>query len=346
MLKQEIFAVGTWNGFPFSLNDLRKMAASFTALGEVLKVPLKLGHNDEQPVTDGQPALGWVSQMEVIGDKLVATFEDVPDIVMQAFEKKLYRSVSIELDFDVEHKGTPYDFVITAVALLGADMPAVNVLNDLAAFMSRNSNLPRGDYTAGRHLSFTTISGNRTEKTTMTPEEIAAMQAENAKLKADAITASAKFSALETSSKAEKEASDARFAAIEADQKKAKVDAARSNFTAILEKAVSEKAITPAQRESFSKILRLDDDEHVLTISEDDVKALFSADDDSNKFSKQNAKDNDDEHQDDPAQSLTEKTYAYMSKSGSTDFSASMEVVMKAEPELAREYINSNGEIN
>ena len=181
-LTQEIFAVGTWNGFPFTLNDLRKMAASFMALGDVLKVPLKLGHNDEQEMTDGQPALGWVTGMSVNEEttppKLVAEFDDVPDVVFQAFEKKLYRSVSIELDFDVTHKGTPYEFVITAAALLGADMPAVNVLNDLAAFMSaKNSNLAQGGYTAGKHLSFTTITGNR-EESTMTPEQEAQLRLE------------------------------------------------------------------------------------------------------------------------------------------------------------------------
>ena len=34
----------------------------------------------------------------------MAEFTDVPDIVMSAFKKKLYRNVSIELDAGVQHK--------------------------------------------------------------------------------------------------------------------------------------------------------------------------------------------------------------------------------------------------
>ena len=142
----------------------------------MLKVPLKLGHNDEQPVTDGQPALGWVTAMEVVGDKLVADFDHIPPVLMEAFDKKLYRNVSIELDFDVVHKDTAYDFVITAVALLGADMPAVNVLNDLGALMSRNCYTPQSDYSAGRGMTFSSVS--RSRGNTMTPEEEAKLRQE------------------------------------------------------------------------------------------------------------------------------------------------------------------------
>ena len=345
-LKQEVFAVGKWNGMPFTRDDLTKIVSSFNSLKEVLKVPLKLGHNEEQPVLDGQPALGWVEGLSVVGDKLVAEFDHVPEIMVEAFNAKRYRSVSVELDFVVKHKGTVYDFVLTAVALLGADMPAVNVLNDLGAYMSRNSNLPRSDYVAGKQASFSSINGNMQE-TTMTPEEIAAMKQKNAELEAALTTSKADFTALETKAKSEKEESDKRFKAIEDEQKKTKVDDARSKFTAMLEDAVKAEKITPAQRETYTKVLGIDDDEKVLALEEADVKALFAADDDEDEDDKDKdmAKDKDKDKEGAPGTKLTAKAYEHMEKSGSKDFSASLATVMKANPELAAEYVHSNGEM-
>ncbi len=347
-LKQEIFAVGTWNKMSFNLANLQSMVASFKQLGTVLKVPLKLGHNDKQAVTDGQPALGWVTELEVIGDKLVATFDHVPDIIFKAFQKKLYRNVSLELDMNVKHKGTVYDFVVTAVALLGADMPAVNVLNDLAAFFNAggNGNIADGGYDAGEHLTFVTLTGNR-EDTTMKPEEEAELRKQLAEAKSTSETAKAKFAALEKTQDADKVKFEAEKAAFEKDQDKIKIDAARSVFTTMLEKAVTDKAITPAQREAFTKALRIDDDAAVLLIKEEDVKALFGAADDKGKFSKASGKDEeDDANKDDPSQSLVEKTYASMSESGEKNFNTAMFSVMRANPGLAREYVDSNGEVS
>ena len=345
-LTQEIFAAGNWNGFPFTVNDLRKMAASFNDLKDVLKVPLKLGHNDEQSVTDGQPALGWVTGMLVDGDqtppKLVAEFEDVPDIVFEAFTKKLYRSVSIELDFDVKHKGTMYDFVITAVALLGADMPAVNVLNDLTAFMSADRQLAESGYAAGSHLSFSTIKGS-IEESTMTPEEEVKLRAELAKAQAENVAITVKFSALETQAATDAKAANDKFAQIEADRKAAEITAARDKFAAMLEGAVTDKLITPAQREAFAKALRLDDDDSVLALSEDDVKGLY-ADATGDEFSRDKSKQTKSDLRAD--HSLSTMTYAHMEKSGSTDFSDSLSIVMQANPELAAEYVDSNGEVS
>ena len=103
-LTAEIFAVGRWNGFEFSLVDLQRIAETFKALGDKHRVPLKFGHNNEQPMTDGQPALGWVTDVWVAGEKLMAKFSDIPEIVFNAMQKKLYNNVSVELDFDEREK--------------------------------------------------------------------------------------------------------------------------------------------------------------------------------------------------------------------------------------------------
>lgn len=341
-LTQEIFAVGTWNGFPFTLNDLRKMAQAFKDLGQYLKVPLKIGHNDEQAITDGQPAIGWVTDMTVDEQskppKLIATFDDVPGIVSEAIAKKLYRNVSIELDFDVAHKDARYDFVVTAVALLGADLPAVNVLNDLGAFLaSRDSNLPQGDYSVGRHVTFSAIK--QPIGGAMTLEE---MQAALAKKEAELAAANAKFSTLETTSKAQFEALQANFDKLQADTKAAAVTAARAKFTAILDDAVRSGSIIPAQREVFKTVLGLDDDEKVVELNEADVKALFGNAGTPPDGKTAGSDDDDGETADVKLVSLTRK---FMLDHGERSFTKAFFSVAGANPELHAEYLAQNGEV-
>ncbi len=148
----EIFAVGTWNGYPFTVEDLEAIAANFEALKEVRKVPLKLGHDEDQPLTDGMPALGWVDKVWVEGEKLLAHFIDLPDVVGDAIASRAYRTVSVELDMDARHKGQDYKYVLSGVALLGATLPAVNNLADLTEYLSQTG--PAG----GRRMVFTAIN--------------------------------------------------------------------------------------------------------------------------------------------------------------------------------------------
>lgn len=129
-----IFSVGTWNGLKFEESDLDAMVASFDALGKATKVPLKLGHG--RTVPDGQPAMGWVDRIWREGKKLVADFSDVPQLLYEAINKKLYRQVSVELLKDYFRGNQAFPWVLDAVALLGADIPAVKDLPDLKALMT------------------------------------------------------------------------------------------------------------------------------------------------------------------------------------------------------------------
>ncbi len=135
----EIFAVGTWNGFKFSREDLEEIAANTRGLMQRNrhKPPLKLGHDPDQSLlgqVDGDPALGWIENVRAQGDKLLADFVDVPDIVVRAMEGALFRQVSAEM----QHID-PMGWMLTAVALLGADLPAVKTLEDLQVYLSERS---------------------------------------------------------------------------------------------------------------------------------------------------------------------------------------------------------------
>ncbi len=127
----EIFAAGRWNGQTFDEDDLDNIVKSFEALGLSGRIPLKIGHNFEQPLTDGQPALGWVDRIWRDGKKLLANFRDVPRVVYDAIRAGRYKHVSIELLRDVQADTRTVPFVLDAVALLGADVPAVGSLKDL-----------------------------------------------------------------------------------------------------------------------------------------------------------------------------------------------------------------------
>ena len=129
----EIFATGVWNGTTIKAKHLNEMASNHQLFSRKLRVPLKFGHNDEQPFTDGQPALGWVSRLRVEGNKLLADFVDMPEKVFQVIKAGMFDRVSAEVLFGVENGEDNVGTVLVGVALLGADLPAVTDLEGLAS---------------------------------------------------------------------------------------------------------------------------------------------------------------------------------------------------------------------
>lgn len=136
----EIFSAGTWNGETFTAEDLAEIADNFRRLQAHLQPPLKFGHDEGQTLlgqADGDPALGWVEALQVDGDRLVATFAGVPPVVEEAIRAGRYRKVSAELYLDVRHRGRRLGKALKAVALLGADLPAVTNLQDLGSYLTQ-----------------------------------------------------------------------------------------------------------------------------------------------------------------------------------------------------------------
>lgn len=136
MQSVEVFAVGTWNRFKFVEEDLQEIVNNTTALMTEgrLKAPIKLGHSNAQILkgqTDGDPSLGWITAIRKQGDKIVADFSGIPEILFNAIEQERYKQVSVEL----KHTEN-FGWFMTAVALLGSDLPAVRTLDDLQAFLS------------------------------------------------------------------------------------------------------------------------------------------------------------------------------------------------------------------
>lgn len=338
-LDAEIFAVGKWNGFFFTLDDLNKIADTFNKLKEVQDVPLKLGHNDKQPLTDGQPALGWVDKVWVAGEKLMAHYMDMPKVVYEAVSKKLYKNVSIELDIDVKYKGVDYPYVLSGIALLGADIPAVNTLKDLTHYMSRGA-----DFSAGRKVMFSAIAGQSrggikmeelqalTKKVAELTTQVATFTTDKATLSAENADLKAKVAKFEADAKAKAEA-DA----------KAVLSAKRVEITAVLEDGVKRGVITPAQRAQYAKVFRIDDDAAVAVLDIAEVKTLLTASS-GKQFSKEQgmAGASDDGAELPVDKQVIAECNVLMEKGEAKTFAKAQEILFMRNPKLARAYADFN----
>lgn len=122
----EVMRAGTWNDIEFSVSDLDEMIAAFNS--RLFSVPLKIGHGE----MDGLPAYGWVDRIYRQGDVLLADFADVPSWIFDmVFIQHQYDHVSIEVFFNLKVGEKTYKRVLKAVALLGAETPAVSGLAPL-----------------------------------------------------------------------------------------------------------------------------------------------------------------------------------------------------------------------
>ncbi len=136
----ELLAVGTWDGqgcpkggCEFTRQHIDQAVKAGKELQGAFDAPVKLGHDDDQKLlqTDGYPAAGWVKNLRRVGEKLVGDLMKVPEKVAELIDAGAYRKRSVELKEDYEVDGTTYPLVLTGLALLGADLPAVEGLSDI-----------------------------------------------------------------------------------------------------------------------------------------------------------------------------------------------------------------------
>lgn len=196
----EIFRVGTWNGRKFTSADLDDIITSFDKVG--YRVPVKLGHSDEV----GGRAFGWVENLRRSGDRLVADLVDLNKKVFDTIKDRGYDAVSSEIYLNLKRGGQMFRRALKAVALLGAETPAVADLKPLRESFS--------DLSAERVVCLTF---EHKEDNSMDEKQIAELE----KAKADA----------------EKLAQDA---AKERDDLKAAVDAANAEIAKLKQKSGDE----------------------------------------------------------------------------------------------------------
>lgn len=318
----EIFSVGTWNDITFTESDLVGIADSFNQLALSGRVPLKFGHNDEQPLTDGQPALGWVERVWVEGNKLLADFVNVPEVVYNAIRDKLYNFVSVELLEEAARDGKVFPWVLSGIALLGSDLPAVSNLQELSKLtMSRRA---CRQFNKAGLLTFTGDS------TRMADDDTKALRDRLADMEAKL----AKFTDENKALAAE------RDEAIKL-RKQEKAKAIKEQVEAKFEDAIERKVLLPKSREAYFKWQFPSDDVDKL-INEFDMKDVDNFIEENKVQMSSNAgkprQAADDEEGKTPDVVLTQRTKRFMTENRVTDYKFAMMQVLGEDPELAEAY--------
>lgn len=149
----EIFSTGTHHGsetMTVNESDLDKIVSSFAEVKDRNghKPVLKLGHDDVQRFIGqgkGGPNLGYVNRVWRDGKKLFADFVNVPESIKSLIGSGRYNNVSIEMFPSYVLDGKRFENVLTGVALLGAELPAVKGLEELSSFLFEEDGFGEGD---------------------------------------------------------------------------------------------------------------------------------------------------------------------------------------------------------
>jgi len=230
-------------------------------------VPLKLGHEGpdvrDDPTT--QFALGWVQRVYREGKKLLADF-DVPEKVAAWIRDGMLRYVSVELLKDVKASTREIPWVLDAVALLGADQPAVGILKSLSLTMARSTALQCRGRVAFSRETPTNTGGHKPTMADEPNKDIAAILTRLSALEEENKTL--KLSA------AESETNKRLFTELKEKTNSEKVADHRTKMLALFENAIKEKKILPAVRERFKRAYPVDKDD-VLNIPLTDVETFI-----------------------------------------------------------------------
>jgi len=327
-LQIEVMSAGTWNGIKFTIDDLKAMAGNFAKLKEVIKPPIKLGHSADKV---GDPALGWISDLKVVGRKLMAYADDIPEILMNAIKKKLYRRVSCEVFFDYKYDGKEYGKVFSALAFLGAETPAVKDLEDLQAYLTQNTE----NGTFGKLMVFSRpnqTDNNKSKKgnVEMDKEIQAKLDAFSDKLN----TVSEENAGL----KAENKKLKAKQKETEAKAFKDLKEKTKGDLKSFCDAQVKEGKMLPAQRDALiGEVCFSDSGDVVIEFSQfkDYVKLAEKVLD-----KKQSAQDkgNDKENFTDVQDEVDRKVKKFMAEKGEKDYTIAMDAVLDADKDLADRY--------
>jgi hypothetical protein len=349
LLGRNIFKVGTWNDMKFTEQDLDDIVDNFAKLKDVHQVPLKFGHDADHK--DGQPAIGWITDVYRKGKDLFADFDNVPSIVMDAITAKRFRTVSVEVIRNAKLNGDEIKtWFLDAVALLGADQPAVSGLTDLA-----DLTLTRTAFADGERIVFGKVGnfGSLNKDTSMDKAELKSvidsalaplqssideLKAENKELQEKVTKSESDNSDLQTQLDEKNEAESAE-----------KVDASRKAANDILDAAVRQKSIVPAQRDGIVAMFGIKDDKRVGDIDLDQLKATVGyKEDKQNGKSKTFSRDGEDD--DLSSESLDQQvvlaTRKVQASNPKLDYASAQQLALSADPKLAQKYADSNGVFN
>jgi len=140
----EVFGIGVWKGNKITGEDLDNIVSGTNEIIDKLKPKVKLGHDDKQVLLQktGLPAGGWITKLKRAGDKILVDIKEVPKVLYQLIKNGAYKRISSEILANYTEPSTKkiYKKVLSAIAFLGADLPAVTNLKDIAALYDFDEN--------------------------------------------------------------------------------------------------------------------------------------------------------------------------------------------------------------
>jgi hypothetical protein len=333
----EILSVGVWNGIKITREMLSQIVDNFTKFKSEIRSPLKLGHESKvnnKELKGGQPALGEVSNVKLSGEKLIASFKDVPEIVMEAITKKLFKRVSSELILNFKKGKEVFGSVLTGVAILGSEIPAVKNLKDLQAFLSDDGEIL--DISDGVVVfeETTAITNDKGGEEDMN-DEIKKLEDEKRDMQVQHDAEAKKLAD-------EKAELTAKLEKFETERVDAEKSASVEDIKAFCEDAVKGMKMTPASRDIIVKHLDTalfsEDNEATLSVAvfKEFVGAMDAKDTDEKGSSKGDEKPEDLDSQIDAAMAKFKEANPKI-----TDEAVIFNEVMKADDKLAAEYIKT-----
>ncbi len=349
LLGVEIFSTGTFkpsSGGTMVVTGahLDEMVASFGALVPIggFTPVLKLGHTDAQRFMgqkNGAPNLGIVSKISRVRDKIVADFTNVPNAVMDLIRQKRFRNVSVEVVPEMEFEGNKFKNVLIAVALLGAELPAVKGLADLATTLFTEAEI---------------IPVRPTETNTYTWEQVTMYSQEQVDALVDAAVAKAVKDTLASgTADVERLTGELAFAKTEAKETLATYNAfqdkvANAQAESMIDAAVKAGKLLPKQKEAamafavkLTGTVKFGADgaeKEMSVLFAEFIGGLAPAIDLSEKGS---AGAEGDAGDGDPQADVETAVRKAMAADGKLDYSAAMKVVFSADPELKLAYVNA-----
>jgi hypothetical protein len=343
----EIFAAGTWSpatGGKMTITEaaLDEMAAHFTELNgsNIVKPHLKLGHGDAQKwfgQGTGIPTLGWVDRVWREGSKLFADISNVPEALLEMIRLKRYHNVSIEMftPGQIEFGGKKLGHVLSAIALLGTEMPAVK---DLAGLANALFATPFSSEVAAKPIEFT---AERNHPAMFTQEQVDSLIA--AAVSKAVTDATAKFAADNASHAAELQVMTARAETAERTLATNAAEFAQREAVTTVDQAIKDGKLLPAQKDMALAFMSSVSGKVSFGGTEKPAKALFA--EFLASFGKQvNLGEQGDGHQPkDFANAAAEVDHLVRKrisadKSGKTDYATAFDAVRSENPTLMSRY--------
>ena len=316
----EVFRPGRWNGKDYTDQDIDDLVSSFNNLGYV--PPVKLGHDD----ASGAMAYGWVKNLRKDAGKAIADLTDLPDEIYNAIKNKRYNALSAEIFFNLQRDKQTFRRALKAIALLGAEIPAVSGLKPLSESIA---------YCTKDYEEIHFQGNDNMDEVTKLKEEITTLKATIAE-QSDKKTMD-KMSQQIADREADITKAATRIAALEAQLLESKI----ADKVSKIQLPVYKEAFTALYKEvNLSKVVKFAEGDKTIEKILDDLITKISKDA-SSLFVERGNGGADKKSDELPDAKLSRLIDEYIDKHDSADYFKAREQVFKANPDLAKAYINS-----